>query len=143
MPEEWTTTTVMADPFQFEKVVRPAAPIKLRPDYPDQLSKAPPPPKTNEVVWGNAGQSVFQLRASSQSKVDNKWPETQRTYDIVRVYNPDDRNQFIDTEVMTEFQGRNKISQDRVQLRFGATQNTANSEVISRGNVRRQPSSRG
>lgn len=130
----------MADPFQFEKMVRPAQqPIKIRPDYPDQLSKAPPPPKTNLIVWGNAGRSVFELRAQTQSDIDNKWPETQRTYDVVRVYNPDDRSQSIDTEVMTEFNGRNKISQDRVQIRFGKTENTANTEVISRGNIRKQP----
>lgn len=138
---EWTTSTTMAQSFSMEKITRPSnPPITLRPDYPDQLSKAQPEPKSNMQVWGSAGQSVFQLRAASDSTVpEAKWPETQRTYDVVRVYNPDDRSQSIDTEVMTEFQGRNKISQDRVQIRFGQTQNTANSEVISRGNVRKQP----
>jgi hypothetical protein len=133
----------MATPFTMEKITRPAAPpVKLRPDYPDQLSKAQPAEKSNLVTWGSPGQSVFELRASDNSTVpEAKWPETQRTYDVVRVYNPDDRSQSIDTEVMTEFQGRNKISQDRIRIRFGQTQNTANSEVISRGNVRKQPGS--
>jgi hypothetical protein len=138
--DDTTRVIQVFDPHAFEKQVRPVETIKLRPDYPDQLSKAPPPEKTNVVVWGSAGQSVFQLRASSQSKIDNKWPESKRTYDVVRVYNPDDRDQFIDTEVMTAFEGRNKISQDRIQIRFGVTQNTKNSEVVQKGLTRTQPS---
>ena len=55
------------------------------------------------------------------------------------MYNKDDREQYIDTEVMTEYNGRNKISQDRIQIRFADTKATANTEIISRGNVRRQP----
>ena len=143
MSEEiFSSRVIVLDPHAFEKTVRPVERIQLRPDYPDQLSKAPPPPKTNLVVWGNAGQSVFQLRAASQSKIDNKWPETKRTFDVVRVFNPDDNSQFLDTEVLTAFEGRNKISQDRIQIRFGQTQAAANTRIISRGNTRTQPGSR-
>jgi hypothetical protein len=138
MAEMFTSQTISAP---VERIVRPAEVIKLRPDYPDALNKAPPPPKSNVVVWGSAGQDVFALQASASQSINNKWPETSRTYDVVRVYNPDDRDQHIDTEVMTEYQGRNKISQDRIQIRFAETKNTANTEVISRGNSRSVPNS--
>jgi hypothetical protein len=133
----------MATGFTMEKIVRPAHPIiQLRPDYPDQLGKPQPAERDNTVVWGSAGRSVFELRAASNGKAaEAKWPETDRKYDVVRVFNPDDRDQHIDTEVMTQFQGRNKISQDRIQIRFAETKATANTEIISRGNIRRVPGS--
>ena len=133
----------MAPAFSMEQLTRPSnRVIQLRPDYPDQLSKPQPAEKDNTVVWGSAGRSVFQLRAASNVTLANaKWPETDRKYDVVRVFNKDDRDQYIDTEVMTEYNGRNKISQDRIQIRFADNKNTANSEVISRGNTRTQPGS--
>jgi hypothetical protein len=71
-----------------------------------------------------------------QSEVpEPKW-ETERTYDVVRVYNPDDRSQFVDTEQMTEYQARNKISKERITLKFATNSNTENTEVIQKGLTR-------
>jgi hypothetical protein len=119
-----------------EQIVRPSQAPTIRPGPAVQIQSTPKVVENEPIVWGSAGDSVFQLRASASDKVDNKWPEDQRTYDVVRVYNKDDREQYIDTEVMTEYQGRNKISQDRIQLRFAATKESANVEVISTGNKR-------
>jgi hypothetical protein len=80
---------------------------------------------------------VFDLQAQSKAEVPPAKFEAERKYDVVRVYNPDDRDQFVDTEQMTEYQGRNKLSDERFVLRFAKPQNTANTEVISRGNTRK------
>jgi hypothetical protein len=68
-----------------------------------------------------------------------EWPETQRKYDVVRVYNPDDHEQYVDTEQMTEYQGRNKISKERIILRFADTKNTDNTKVLQKGLTRKNP----
>ena len=122
---------------KLEQIVRPSVSADIRPAYPYQILEAPKVPVNTPVVWGNAGDSVFELRAHAESKVEPaKWPETDRTYDVVRVFNEDDREQHIDTEVMTEYQGRNKISQDRITLRFAKPQDTKNTEVRERDKKR-------
>ena len=61
MGDETTSTAIMRPAINLEQITRPANKlIQLRPDYPDQLNKAQPEPKTNLVVWGSAVQSVFQ-----------------------------------------------------------------------------------
>ena len=121
-----------------EQIVRPSQAPTIRPGPAVQIYATPKIVENEPVTWGSSGNSVFQLRASANDKVDPaKWPETDRTYDNVRVYNADDREQYIDTEVMTEYQGRNKISQDRITIRFAATKESKNVEVRERGLTRK------
>lgn len=119
-----------------EQIVRPSQSPSIRPSSATQIYATPKIPENEPIVWGSSGQTVFELKAHAEGSNDTHFPETQRTYDVVRVYNPDDRDQHIDTEVMTEYQGRNKISQDRITIRYGETKADANTEVISKGNVR-------
>jgi hypothetical protein len=124
-----------------EQIVRPSQAPAIRPGPAVQIYTTPKIVENNPITWGSSGDSVFDLRAHASQTVNNSWPESSRTYDIVRVYNPDDREQFIDTEVMTEYQGRNKISQDRIKMQFATNTNTATTEVIQRGLTRKQPNS--
>jgi hypothetical protein len=127
-------------PDHLEFVVRPSQAPNIRPGVPTQIFQSPKPIDNEPKVWGNAGQSVFDLHAHSQAEVKPpEFPETKRTYDVVRVYNPDDNSQYIDTEEMTEYQGRNQISADRITLRFAKTQNTENVKVQQRGLTRKNP----
>jgi hypothetical protein len=127
-------------PDHLEYVVRPSQAPNIRPGSPSQLLTPPKVPENNPQVWGSSGDSVFDLHAHTQAEVPKpEWPETQRKYDVVRVYNPDDNTQYIDTEEMTEYQGRNKITKDRIVLRFADTQNTANTKVQQRGLTRKNP----
>lgn len=64
------------------------------------------------------------------------WDETERKFDTVRVFNKDDREQYVDTEVMTEYQMRNKLSKERFVIRYGKTQPSDNTEIIKKGTVR-------
>jgi hypothetical protein len=105
------------------------------------LSATPKVPSNEPITWGNATASVFQLQASSQAEVPPaKFEESQRKYDVVRVYNPDDREQFVDTEQMTEYQGRNSIGKERTTIRFSGNSNTENTEVIQKGIIRKSSS---
>jgi hypothetical protein len=124
-------------PNHLEYVTRPSQSPNIRPGHPTQLLAAPNVVANNPIVWGSPGNSVFDLRASSQSTVPTPKFEAQRTYDVVRVFNPNDKTQFVDTEQMTEYQGRNKLSADRVQLMFATNTNTDNTEVISKANIRK------
>jgi len=126
---------------QLEQIVRPSQAPSIRPGPAVQIYATPKIIENEPIVWGTPGNSVFQLRASANDEAKAAtWPETDRTYDVVRVYNKDDREQYIDTEVMTEYQGRNKITQDRIQIRFAATKESKDVEVRERG-LKRKTSS--
>lgn len=125
-------------PNHLEHVVRPSQAPQIRPGTPTQIFSTPKVPQNNPNVWGSSGNSVFDLRAHNEQELPEPKFELQRTYDVVRVFNPDDKTQFVDTEQMTEYQGRNKISNDRITLRFANNTNTTNTEVISKGLTRKQ-----
>jgi hypothetical protein len=122
-----------------EQIVRPSQTLSLRPASPTQIFATPKIPVNNPVVWGSSGDSIFDLHAHSSGSSNNKWPESERTFDVVRVFNPDDHDQFIDTEVMTEYQGRNKLSQERITMQFASQTSSPHTEVISSGNKRSAP----
>lgn len=125
-------------PNHLEQVVRPSQAPQIRPGNPSQLLATPVVPQNEPQVWGSSGDSVFDLQASAQQELPEPKFEAQRTYDVVRVFNPDDRSQFVDTEQMTEYQGRNKIDASRFVLRFAGNANTENTEVRSKNNIRKQ-----
>lgn len=120
-----------------EQIVRPSQAPSIRPASPSQILATPKIPENEPIVWGSSGQTVFELKAHAEGSNDTHYPETQRTYDVVKVFNKDDKDQFIETEVMTEYQGRNKNTQDKITLRYLPTQADANNEIVSKGNVRK------
>lgn len=130
-------------PNHLEYVVRPSQSPAIRPGSPTQIFATPKLIDNTPITWGNAGNSVFDLKASSSSEVPQPKFEAQRTYDVVRVYNHDDHSQFVDTEQMTEYQARNKLSSDRFTMKFATNTNSPDTEVISKGNIRKQPTDGG
>lgn len=124
-------------PNHLEQVVRPSQSPQIRPGHPTQLLATPVIPENNPITWGSSGASVFDLHAQSQSEVPKPKDEGQRTYDVVRVFNPNDKTQFVDTEQMTEYQARNQLAGDRFTMRFATNTNTENTEVIQKGLVRK------
>ena len=123
-------------PNHLEYVVRPSQSPQIRPGHPSQLLATLVSPDNPPIVFGSSGNSLFDLHASAQQELPQPQFETQRTYDVVRVYNPDDHTQHVDTEQMTEYQARNKLSADRFTMRFATNTNTPDTEVISKGNKR-------
>lgn len=120
-------------PNHLEHVVRPSQSPQIRPGTPTQLLATPKVPQNNPISWGGSGDSVFDLHAHTQAEIPQPKYEEKRTYDVVRVFNPDDKTQHVDTEQMTEYQGRNRLSADRITLRFATNHNTENTEVIKKG----------
>lgn len=120
-----------------EQIVRPSQSPDIRPAPTTALLEPPKTVNNPNVVWGTSGNSIFQLRAHASGQVDNRQDyETSRKFDVVRVKNPDDENQYIDVEVMTEYQARNKIDDSRTKLRFDKPKAKDNIEIISRDNTR-------
>jgi hypothetical protein len=125
---------------ELEQIVRPAQDGSIRPVYLPQLLAAPKVSNPNAVTWGSASASIFQASASiSQSVPPAKWPksdEIKRTYDIVKVMNPDDHSQYVHVEAMTEYQARNAIDKSRVTLKYASQGASEHVEIVSTGNVR-------
>lgn len=123
-----------------ELLVRPNATGIVRPNARNaQSTRSDDGTKNDNVVieFGGSGDSIFAVAYPDYEwKVEDEKGETERTYDTVRVKNKDDPDQYVDTEVMTEWKGRNKIDGSRTTLRFGAPQGDANNEILSRGNKR-------
>lgn len=127
-------------PDHLEYVVRPSQSKNIRPGTPTQIFAPVKVPENEPITWGNAGNSVFDLHAHTQQELPMpEFPESQRSYDVVRVFNPDDETQFVDTEQMTEYRGRNKINGNRITLKFMNHQDTGKTQVISQGNIRKNP----
>lgn len=121
-----------------EQIVRPAQVPNIRPLNFAIPRKQPKNPSDNLITWGNAGNDIFTISAHLQQDIKPaEWEETKRTYDAVRIQNPDDTEQHVDAEAMTEYQSRNRISKDRYILRFAKQEDSESVKVLSRGNVRK------
>lgn len=122
------------------KVIRPSQTPDIRPTRPAAYQAVLDEPDPQEIVWGSSGDSVFAATAHTKGFVDNNNTneEVSRKYDVVRVKNPDDTDQHVDFEVMTEYQARNTITKDRTTLRFEKTQPTGTVQILSTNNKRTQ-----
>jgi hypothetical protein len=125
---------------ELEQIVRPAQDGSIRPIYLPQLLAAPKVQTPNAITWGSSGANIFRASASvSQTVPPAKWPkhsEIKRTYDVVKVMNPDDHSQYVHVEAMTEYQARNKIDGSRVTLQYATNTNSEHVQVVSTGNTR-------
>lgn len=120
-----------------EQIVRPSQSPDIRPAA--TLALLVPPKVVNNptIVWGSAGNSIFDLKAHSQGEYNE--PDTveeKRTFDVVRIKNPDDPDQHVDVEVMTAYQARNRIDDSRTKFEFEHPKASDNVEIISRDNTR-------
>ena len=126
-------------PYYTELISRP---FDKPPVFPPRKTSKPQPKEGEDVVFtfGAAGQNVFQISASNRNEItDNDRKEVRRTYDTVRVKNPDDNNQHVDVEVLTEYQARNRIDDKRYKVRFTPQAESANIEILKRNQVRTTP----
>ncbi|RPH72714.1 MAG: hypothetical protein EHM78_02085 [Myxococcaceae bacterium] len=120
-----------------ENLVRPFLPGGV---FPAGRTTKPEEKIVEDTVmeWGNSGSSVFQLSASNQNDVEaeSNPKEERRKFDVARIKNKDDANQYVDVEVMTEYQGRNQIDKKRTRIGFSRIQPADNIEIIKRDQVR-------
>lgn len=119
-----------------ENLSRPFSPLDIRPNN-KTTKREPLTPGNTLLTWGTGAGNVFQLRAQSRGEVNNDdHKEIRRTFDTVRVKNPSDNSQFVDVEVLTEYQARNRIDDSRVKVRFTPQEASSNIEIMRRNQVR-------
>lgn len=122
----------------FESIVRPFATPEIRPPYVATPQSPPEPDDSDTIVWGNSGDNVFQLQAHvTQDVRPATWPEISRKYDVIRVTDPDNSDNHLDVEVMTQFKGRNKYDKSLFQMDITRTEPSENVEILSRNNTRK------
>lgn len=131
----------MAKESPLELLIRPNQTGSIRPNYWNGFQSATPADATKNdnvvISFGGSGDSIFTVdNPLGGFKAEDEKNETDRTYDVARIKNPDDPDQYVDTEVMTEWKGKNKIDGSRTTLRFAAPSSDANVEILSRGNKR-------
>jgi hypothetical protein len=121
-----------------ERIIRPAQTAGIRPSSFAVARTAPASNQSATLTWGGSGATVFELKASIQLQVQEiQGTELQRTYDVVKVKNPDDDTQFIQTEVLTNYQARNTINGGRINIDYQRQQDSQDIEIVSTGNIRK------
>jgi hypothetical protein len=120
-----------------EHVVRPVTVVNFRPSNAKDPS-VPVIPDDVVLLFGASGSSIFHLQQTVKQSVNNDRSdkEVSRTFDVVRIKNPDDESTFVDTEVMTGYQARNVIDKSRTKLLFEPPQSSGNVEVLKRNQTR-------
>lgn len=88
----------------FETVVRPVAPINIRPSSARPLAPANVTDQSFAVIGGSGGNLIDLSYSESRSESHSKPKETRRRVDEARVYQKDDggevnKDTFIDVEV--------------------------------------------
>lgn len=124
----------------FEYISRPFAPLPVRPAG-KTFKHEPIAPGSTVFSWGSGGDDAFQLRASNQNQVDNgnDHIEISRKFDVVKVKDPNNDENFIQTEVMKEYQARNRVDDSRIKIRFKETEGGGNVEILQRNQTRTNP----
>lgn len=126
-----------------EQIVRPSQLTDPKPSYAAMLpyKQASFPVDEDEYNFGKGDNDVFAVAGVAKTadiKLENGQEnfEVKRKFDTVRVKSQDDPNTYVDTEVMTEYQTRNKINDERTIIRFTSPQSSENTEVIRRNQTR-------
>jgi hypothetical protein len=89
------------------------------------------------VVWGKPGASPFQLNANVNVKVkDDDNIEMKRTYDTVRVKDPDNADNHVDMEVVTAYQLKNKIDGKRINITMDRVRPSDTVEILQQDQTR-------
>jgi hypothetical protein len=122
-----------------EQIVRPSTAGSIRPGVPLGYQQPPIVKDSNTITWGGSGSNIFTLKAHVQQSINNPWPqdEIKRTFDVVKVFNPDDHDQHVTVEAMTKYQARNRVDKSRYELNFAKMNPTEGDiEIVSSGNTR-------
>lgn len=118
------------DPFQKYKEA-------IRPDFNARKYEPASDDIDTTVVWGKPGASPFQVdQSNSLVPGDEERTETTRTYDVVRVKDPDNEDNHVDMEVMTSYTSVSKSGASRVKINLDRVKPSQNVEILSRDNTR-------
>lgn len=109
----------------------------IRPDFNPARYQAPAADDETTFVWGKAGASPFQLNATVGFTVkDEQQVEMKRTYDTVRVKDPDNEDNHVDMEVVTAYQLKNKIDGSRINITMDRVQESDTVQILQKDQQR-------
>lgn len=109
--------------------------LPYRPDFNADKYKVAIPETETTVVWGRAGASPFQENFATSLEAQEE-REVRRKFDVIRVKDPDNEENHVDLEVMTEWEARTKIGNKRVVMRLEKPTSSANVEILERNKER-------
>jgi hypothetical protein len=108
----------------------------IRPDFNALAYQPQGVDSETTVVWGKPGASPFQIQANVALEVDETRTETSRTFDVVRVKDPDNADNHVDMEVMTSYTSRKKNGGGRVTIDLARVQPSESVEILERDQTR-------
>jgi hypothetical protein len=119
-----------------ESVVRPYAIQGVNPPKPQV--EGPNAPEQAILEFGGSGASVFTVALSAFTEVVTIEPhrEISRTFDVVRVKNPDDPKQFVDVESLRKVTLQNVSTGAKREITYAEQQADANTEFVKRNQIR-------
>lgn len=112
-----------------ELVVRPVVFPSIRPAPPQIPVVVEEDDRVSEII-GRGGRAITLSHSRRWSSSRNNQRELSRTFDTVRVFNPQDEEQFVDIEVVKKLNVRNSNG-DRQTLRLCDHAAGANTQIIN------------
>jgi hypothetical protein len=109
--------------------------LPYRPDFNPDKYKAAVPNTDTTVVWGRSGASPFE-ETFSLSTQSSEEKEVRRKFDVVRIKDPNNEDNHVDVEVLTELETRSKINNKRTTLRMEKPQASDTTEILQRNQER-------
>lgn len=119
-----------------ETIFRGSAIQGINPPKPQVEGKA----KDDEAIleFGGAGASVFTVSLSSFSELTTIEPhrETTRTFDTLKIKNPDDPTQFVEVESLRKVTIQNNATGGKREITYAEQQAGQHVEFVKRNQVR-------
>ena len=109
--------------------------LAIRPDFNPNKYKTSVPETETTIVWGKPGADPFEELYVLSAEAEEE-REIRRKFDVVRVKDPDNEDNHIDVEVMTEWEGRTTVSNKRVKMTLEKPQASSNVEIRERNRTR-------
>lgn len=112
----------------------------IRPEFDASKYRTRTTDTESTFVWGKPGASPFQLTGANNViiKDDNTF-ETKRTFDVVRVKDPDNADNHVDMEVVTSLQLKNKIDGKRTQINMDRVTQSDTVQILQQDQTRVTP----
>lgn len=115
-----------------ETIVRPISSKDFRPTARPLIESSDDNPTT---IDGGTGQLIALNHSANYSWSHNIEREYERTYDVMRIHNPNDDSQFVDDEVITEMRRAN-FDGSITKVKYGHPTAEDNIEILDSGRKR-------
>lgn len=91
--------------------------------------------QTFTKVWGKPGSDPFQISATKSFDTTEE-KEIERTFDVVRVKDPDNEDNHVDMEVLTNLKTKNAVDGSRTSISMDRVKPSESVEILQRDQKR-------